>query len=67
MFLLFYVLFLLFVVFFLSPICVNFVLWHLTHHVVAWGWAFLMSLVIGGLTIPVAIIIKILVLVHILQ
>lgn len=53
-------------VFFVGPFCVNFVLLHIAHHTIAYGWAFLLSLVTGELTIPAAIVVKVLVLLGIL-
>jgi hypothetical protein len=54
--------FILAMIFWLGPFCVNFVLLHTLHHTIPYIWALLLDLVTGGLGIPAAIIVKVLML-----
>lgn len=47
-------------VFWLGPFCVNFVFAHTIHHTLPYIWALLVSFFTGELTVPAAIIVKVL-------
>jgi hypothetical protein len=52
---------------FLGGFCVNYVLLHVVHQTVPFFWAVVLALVTGDLSIPAAIVVKVLVLLHILH
>lgn len=51
----------------LGAFCVNYVLSVVAHHTIPFIWAFLLSIVTGDLTIPAAIVVKVLVLLGVLH
>lgn len=47
--------------------CVNYILLHTVHTVLPFFWAIVLALVTGDLSLPLAIVVKVLVLLHILH